>query len=313
MSALPAVSSMSMDRFSPLLKRLKTLWPSNDRGLPAGEGGGAGASFEADEREQTLIENVRDLRSLTAIDVMVPRVDIVGIDAGASFDDLMALFADKRFSRIPVYRGTLDDTIGCITIKDVLLTMARGTAINLADLIREVMIVSPALPALELLVSMQTTKRHLAMVVDEYGGIDGLVTMTDLIAAIVGEIGDEHDQSKPSFLLQKPDGSLIADARVWVEDIEEKLGDILNDDEEAEFETVGGMVTALAGRLPVRGELFHHAASGLSLEVLDADARRVKRVRLRLEKKDDPATPIAAEAVAPGPITAPASHELKAD
>ena len=148
--------------------------------------------------------------------------------------------------------------------------------------LREVLIVAPSMLALDLLLEMRRSRRHMALVVDEYGGIDGLVTIEDLVEEIVGEIEDEHDLEAAPLLSVRPDGSIVADARVPIEDFEELVGPVLTaEEEEADIDTLGGLVTNLAGRVPARGELVTHPASGIAIEVLEADPRRLRRLRLR--------------------------------
>lgn len=239
------------------------------------------AGYELGQDEQILIENVRDLSRLSALDVMIPRADVIGIDASATGDEVLALMAEKRLSRIPIYRDTIDDLVGVVYIKDVLVCLAGKKPLVLDDLVREIMIISPAMPALTLLSEMRESKSSVAFVVDEFGGIDGMITVADLVAAIIGEINDEHNLSQPPNIIRRADGTIIVDARAEIEDIEEKFGEFLTADERDDIDTIAGLVVALAGRVPARGEYFFHS-SGARFEVLDADPRRVRRVRMRL-------------------------------
>ena len=242
---------------------------------------GAAPEAPAQAHERALLANILRLRDLTAADVMVPRADIVAIDRAAPPEALLALFADKRYSRMPVYSGTLDDVAGVVHMKDVLAALAAGAAPRVDDLIRPAPIVAPTLPVGNLLLDMRRSRRHMALVVDEFGGIDGLVTIGDLIEAIVGDIADEHDHDAdaPSMELG-PGGAVLADARVEVEDFEARFGRVLTDEERAECDTLGGLVFFLAGRVPARGEVLTHPASGAVFEVAEADARRVGRLRI---------------------------------
>jgi magnesium and cobalt transporter len=231
--------------------------------------------------EQNLIGNIEDFVDLTAEDVMVPRIDIVAMQIDSTPEEFLELIKATPHSRIPVYQDSLDDVVGFIHIKDILRTMAHGDSIILRDMIRPAMIVSPAMPALDLLVEMRQTKRHLALVIDEYGGIDGLVTMGDLIEAIIGEISDEHNTtSKSPKLIQRSDGTILVDARYTIEAFEEQFGECFEENERNEADTLGGLAMFLAGRLPQRGEILTHS-SGIQLEVVDSDPRRVKRLRIR--------------------------------
>ncbi len=235
--------------------------------------------------ERALLTNILKLRETTVADVMVPRADIVAVDIDTALPDLVQKIAEEGHSRLPVYRETLDDVVGVIHIKDVLTVVARQAVgadadADLKGIVREVKIVAPSMPVLDLLVQMRQTRRHLALVVDEFGGIDGLVTIEDLVEEIVGEIEDEHDEDAAPRLVEKPDGTLIADARLPIEDFEQRVGPVLTEDEREDIDTLGGLVVSLAGRVPARGELLTHP-SGLEFEIVDADSRRLKRLRVR--------------------------------
>jgi CBS domain containing-hemolysin-like protein len=242
------------------------------------EQGDAESSIDAGER--VLLANILKLRDRTVVDAMVPRADIVGVDLDIAAQDLITRMVQVGHSRIPVYRDTLDDVVGIVHIKDVMACIAAGKPVDLAGIVREVHIVAPSMPVLDLLLQMRQTRQHMALVVDEFGGIDGLVTIEDLVEEIVGEIEDEHDDDSEPSMIERPDGTMIADARVPIEDFEERVGNLLDDDERADIDTLGGLVMSMAGRVPGRGELLGHP-SGLEFEVLDADPRRVKRVRVR--------------------------------
>jgi magnesium and cobalt transporter len=244
--------------------------------------GDEGDTSPIGSHERLLLTNVLKLRRLTAYDVMVPRADIIAVDVKASVGELLALIDKEGHSRLPIYRDTLDDIVGMVHLKDILPYVNEPGRFTLEQVRRDVLIVAPSMLALDLLLEMRRQRRHMALVVDEYGGIDGLVTIEDLVEEIVGEIEDEHDLNVAPLLWRRPDGSVIADARVPIEEFEAKVGPILTDEErEADIDTLGGLVTTLAGRLPARGELFHHPASGISIEVVDADPRRLHRLRLR--------------------------------
>ena len=231
--------------------------------------------------ERLLIGNVLKIHDHTAADVMVPRVDIVALDAEAPFPEVVKCMVEQGHSRVPVYRETLDDVIGFVHVKDVLGPVAERRETKLAPLLRKVLFVAPSAPILDLLVQMRQARTHIAMVVDEFGGIDGLVTIEDLIEEIVGEIEDEHDEASGPSLVERSDGSLIADARTPIEVLEEHEGARLRPDgDQEEVDTLGGLVSSLAGRVPKRGEVIAHPL-GIEFEVLDADPRRIKRLRVR--------------------------------
>jgi magnesium and cobalt transporter len=239
-----------------------------------------------DPEEHTLIANVLKLSTVTVEDAMVPRADIVGIEVGTPLDEAVVAMTKYGHSRIPVYKGSLDDVIGMIHIRDVLGAVEHangsGRRPGLRRLVRQVLFVAPSMRVLDLLLQMRKSRNHMALVVDEYGGIDGLVTIEDLVEEIVGEIEEEHEAAAAPRMEERPDGSIVADARLSIEDLEERAGPLVaGTEDEGDVDTVGGFVSFIAGRVPVRGELIVHDESGLEFEVLDADPRRVKRLRVR--------------------------------
>jgi CBS domain containing-hemolysin-like protein len=235
--------------------------------------------------ERLMLLNIVQFAELSAEDVMVPRADIVALDVTTTFEDVLALFTGGSHSRLPLYRSNLDDIVGMIHIKDILKALAEREAgkpsPQLLDIKRPVLFIPPSVPVPDLLLKMRTTRTHLALVVDEYGGTDGLVTIEDLVEEIVGEM-EEHDSPDDEPKLEKgATGDYVADARLPVEDLEEELHmPLLDEDWEEEIDTVGGLVVALAGRVPGRGEVISHEA-GIEFEVMDADPRRLKRLRIR--------------------------------
>jgi len=242
-----------------------------------------GAPISSDER--VMLSNILRLRHLAAYDVMVPRADIIAVDLDTPIDELVDVMSSAGHSRLPVYRDTLDEVVGIVHIKDLLHYMReRKTTgdFDLVDLVRRILVVAPSMRVLDLLLEMRLSRVHMALVVDEYGGIDGLVTIEDLVEEIVGEIEDEHDVAVGPKLIERPDGSLIADARATIEEFEEMVGPVLSDEErEEDIDTLGGLLFTLAGRVPDRGELVEHPPSGITFEILEADPRRVKRLRVR--------------------------------
>lgn len=239
-----------------------------------------GESAHIAQHEQTLISNVLHLRDLTVVDVMIPRADIEAIDINTSQEDLMALLAEKQYSRLPVYKDSMDNIVGTIHIKDILSHLAISKDFRIKDLMRDVPIVSPAMPVLDLMLQMRQSRKHMALVVDEYGGIDGLVTIGDVLETIVGEIDDEFDSEEQPELIEKADGTILADGRVDIEEFEERYGELLTEEERNDIDTLGGLVFSVAGRVPARGEVLKHD-SGLVFEVLDADPRRINRLRIK--------------------------------
>ncbi|MBI78569.1 MAG: magnesium/cobalt efflux protein [Rhodospirillaceae bacterium] len=234
----------------------------------------------ASKDELVLLRNILNLHGLTVYDIMIPRADIVAVDLGTSLTDLVRIMSEEAHSRIPVYRETLDDIAGMVHIKDLLACWNSESKVILSDIVRSVLFVAPSMPILELLLQMRVSRLHLALVVDEFGGIDGMVTIEDLVEEIVGEIEDEHDEDYTPRMIERSDGTLEADARVPIKDFEDRLGEFLSIEErEEDIDTLGGLVFFLAGRVPSRGEMIPHA-SGFDFEVLDADPRRIRRIRI---------------------------------
>jgi magnesium and cobalt transporter len=251
------------------------------------ESGGDDTQDQASEavglnrQERALIANVLRLREITADDVMVPRPDIIAMRADVSLEQALALIRQEGHSRMPVYREHLDDLLGMVHIKDVFAFTGAAESFSAEKILRKPLMVAPQISVLDLLMQMRQTHTHLALVVDEYGGIDGLVTIEDLVETIVGDISDEHDEIEGPMLVERPDGTLDLNARLPVEEFEAKLGPILSEDErEADIETVGGLVFNLAGHIPAKGEIITHPA-GVEFLVLEADARRIRRIRAR--------------------------------
>lgn len=242
----------------------------------------ADAASGLDRHERVLLGNVLRLRDKTAYDVMLPRADIIAMPEDLTLDQAIRLIQREGHSRFPVYRGNLDEIVGMVHIKDVFAAVGRDpAAFSLKAILRKPLLVVPTVPVLDLLLQMRAQRIHMALVVDEYGGIDGLVTIEDLVETIVGDISDEHDEVASPTILERPDGTLELDARTTIEAFEQRFGPVLTEEERAaDIDTVGGLVFTLAGRVPARGELISHG-SGLEFRVLEADARRIRRLRVR--------------------------------
>lgn len=258
----------------------------------------SGRTLTTEERH--MLGNILSFGDLRVDDVMVPRADVVAVEESATLGDLLRLYSGTNHSRMPIYRDTLDDPIGMVHIKDVVEYLtppdaADGHALtskkfSLKSVRRDVLFVPPSMPALDLLVKMQATRIHLALVIDEYGGTDGLVSIEDLVEEIVGDIEDEHDVDEGPALSTRADGAIDADARASIEELEEMLGlRLVDEDSEDDVETLGGLVFSLVGRVPVRGELIKHP-QGLEFEVRDADPRRIKKLRIHLTAKPETVT-----------------------
>lgn len=241
----------------------------------------AGQAPELDKHERTLIANVLRLRDTLASDVMVPRTDIVAIRADATLEAAQSLLRRDGHSRLPVYREQLDDIIGMVHVKDVFAYVGKPETFRLEAIMRRPLLVAPQIPVLDLLLEMRQARIHLAIVIDEYGGVDGLLTIEDLVETIVGDIADEHDDAEVALMTERPDGTIETDARLPIESLEKRFGPVLTKEERAaDLDTVGGLVVTLAERVPARGEIVSHP-SGLEFRVLDADPRHIRRLRIR--------------------------------
>lgn len=236
-----------------------------------------------------MVDHARAFQSLSVADVMTPRVDIIAAELSSTLADVVRLCVESEHSRLPIYRESLDDPVGIVHIKDVLKLLAPEAgraAPNWAEpvlhrLRREVLYVPSSMTTSELLVRMQAQRIHLALVIDEFGGTDGLVTLEDLIEAVVGNIDDEYDEASDEGIRQLPGGQIEADGRVELTTLEDKLGlSLVPEDSEEEVDTLAGLVAVLAGRVPQRGEVVPYPQAGYDIEVVDADARRIKRLRL---------------------------------
>ncbi len=257
--------------------------------------------------QKRMMSAAEDFHQLRVLDVMVPRADINAVDTTIGLHDLTCAFREAAHSRLPVFQDTLDNPLGMVHIKDVLTYLmldAKGRngktypAKKIIQYIRRpVLFVPPSMLAQDLLRRMQARRIHMAIVVDEYGGTDGIVTLEDLVEPIVGDIEDEHDDAEPQIMRVAGSGAKTlweADARVAIDDFEQAFGrDFATPDEEDGVDTLGGLVFTLAGRVPERGEIIHHP-DGIEFEVIDADPRRVKRLRIRA-KPEKSHKPQAAE------------------
>lgn len=238
------------------------------------------------QEEENMLQNVIGFGISRVEDCMVPRADIIGVDKDAKIKDVLKLFSDSNHSRIPVYRETLDDPIGMLHMKDLIsvFTDDNFNEIKLENFLREILFVPPSMKSRDLLVRMQTSRIHMALVIDEYGGTDGLVTIEDLIEEIIGEIEDElfeEDLDRIKIF----ENHIDTYARTSIEEINNLIGkSLFTEDIDEEINTIGGLVVVLAGRVPQRGELIKHPL-GFEIEITDADSRKIKKVRLRIRAK----------------------------
>ena len=243
---------------------------------------------------QPIVPGMVNLRRLRLEDVMVPSAEITSVPLDISRDDLVAQFRESGLTRLPVYDGTLDTPVGLVHLKDFALTHGfngkngKGTAFDLKKLLRPLLYAPPSMPIGVLLQKMQADRIHMALVIDEYGGVDGLVTLEDLVEQVVGEIEDEHDTEEGQLWTREAPGIYLAEARAPLDEFEAEIGMNLRGvaPEEDEIDTLGGLVFLLCGRVPVRGEVVEHPG-GVEFEVIDADPRRIKRLRIRLPDSAD--------------------------
>jgi magnesium and cobalt transporter len=235
-----------------------------------------------------------NLRRLRVDDVAIPKVDIAAVPLDIGKDELVEAFRKHGFSRLPVYKNTLDHPEGLVLLKDLALQHGFGAAgrFSLKKLLRPVLFAPPSMPAGTLLQKMQRDRIHMALVIDEYGGVDGLVTIEDLIETVIGEIEDEHDEDEGAMWKEEKPGVFVAQALTPLEDFEKAIGmPLRTDEDDAEIDTLGGLVFLRTGRVPARGEIVTHE-NGIEFEVIDADARRIKRLRVRLPGAVAPAEPV---------------------
>ena len=240
----------------------------------------------AQGREDFMTARTLHFKVLQAKDICIPRTDIVAVPMDVDFKTLVNTFSECTFSRLPVYQETLDQIIGIIHIKDVLKYALNPKTFKLKPILRDILFISPSISLRDLLLKMQTTHIHLALVVDEFGGVDGLTTIENVIEELVGDIHDEHDTKPAPQFLKQGEGVYLADARFHLDEFEEKTGFSLTlPNREEDVDTLGGYVIALLGHMPSRGELAV-SPNGIELEVIDADPRRLNRLRIRLPHKE---------------------------
>jgi len=230
--------------------------------------------------ENELLKNLAGLRGITASDVMVPRIDIVSVAMSDDFNEIVKQLIKTNHSRVPVRNESLDDIVGILHIKDVLANLFLKEKQDITNLLKKPIFVSPSISLLDLLYEMRVKRRHLALVVDEYGGIDGLVTIEDLVEELVGEIEDEHDLSSECRLEKVKDGSIIVEARITIDLLEGFISSIRKEDLNDEIDTLGGFIISISGRVPVKGEVIRYSPSGLKFEILEADPRKVILVKI---------------------------------
>ena len=236
-------------------------------------------TVDFDSHETTLIRNIMGLQDITATDVMVPRADIISVDINDGIDVIVNGIVHANHSRVPVTDGSLDDVVGILHIKDVARCLTDQDDIDIMSMLRQPIYISPTMRTMDLLQEMRLKRLHLALVVDEYGGTDGLITIEDLVEEIVGEINDEHDDDIAPIFDLHDDGTATAEARLEVTLLEALTGPLLTQEDRDEIDTLGGLVISLAGRVPGRGEIVRHQI-GLEFEVLDSNPRQVNLLKI---------------------------------
>ena len=291
-------------------------------------------------QERAILRNVLALHEHRVRDIMIPRADIIAIAATASLADVLSLFRTAGHSRLPVHGDTLDDPRGMVHIRDLVDYLAGraesaeqrrrdpaepsatdegerprrarflstqmidlSTTLLATGIIRPVLFIPPSMPALDLLVRMQATRTHMALVIDEYGGTDGLVSIEDVVEMVVGDIEDEHDDVEPIPVVRAGADAWIVDARADLADVLKETGWDIPEGERPEVDTIGGLVASIAGRVPTRGEIVVDRAARIEFEVLDADPRRVKSVRMRRVPEEETPPPGRTDTVPPAAET----------
>lgn len=278
------------DRRVGFFSKLKTAFGGPGHGIDGGDDQSSVYDSVDDDRggegsnsRRAMIERVIEFGEKKVVDVMAPRADVFAVDIETPLNTLIKTFADAGHSRMPIYRGDLDDPIGMVHIKDLIGFISDGRKTDdgpvLKQIRRDLLYTPPSMRITDLLLRMQASRIHMALVIDEYGGTDGLVTIEDLVEEIVGDINDEHDIDDDPMVIAAPGGGWDADARLDLDDFEEDTG-LKLDPEDDEIETIGGYVVSLAGRVPQRGEIIT-GPSGYDFEVMEADARKLRRVRIR--------------------------------
>lgn len=231
--------------------------------------------------EKEMLQNFVDFKDLKAYEVMVPRTFIVGISENATFEELKEKFNQEEHTRLPIFKENLDEIIGFVHMKDFISFIGKEKEFKISKVIRELIYAPRSMKLIDLLSKMRQARIHIAIVLDEYGGTEGLVTIEDLVEEIIGDIKDEHDDSEDPELVKVEGNTITIDGKARIEEIEEKFGVVLSEDED-DFETFGGFVLAYLGKIPAIGERFEHP-SGLKIEIIDADKRKIKKAKVTLK------------------------------
>ncbi len=284
-AAQRALPDIDTDQIDEITARSGNFFTRVIEAFSPSDGDGA-AEPQTSSQDRPITHGMINLRTMRVDDVAVPKADITAVPVTSTLDELVAVFKESGMTRLPVYDGTLDTPVGLAHLKDLALIHGfngKSTKFDLPAMLRPLLFVPPSMTIGVLLTKMQAERRHMALVIDEYGGVDGLVTIEDLIEQVVGEIEDEHDVDEGKYwTLEKP-GTYLALAKTPLADFEAEIGHSLTAHDtvdEEEIDTLGGLVFMLSGRVPARGEVVLHP-DGPEFEVIDADPRRIKRLRVR--------------------------------
>tara|TARA_B100000768_G_scaffold147094_1_gene140446 strand:- start:1946 stop:2773 length:828 start_codon:yes stop_codon:yes gene_type:complete len=236
------------------------------------------------KQERIMLMNILKIDEILARDIMIPRAEIIAVEESITFDEAIKIFVEGAHSRIPIYHEQLDNITGMLHIKDLVKYQTENDIkSNFIDSIKkDILHIPPSMPALDLLIKMQLTRLHMGVVIDEYGGVDGLITIEDVIEEITGEIEDEHDDKDISMFIKLGPNTFEANARLSIEELE-RISQIQLTKDDDDTDTIGGLVATVAGRVPQRGEIIKHD-SGIVFTILDADPRRIKTIKISLPK-----------------------------
>jgi CBS domain containing-hemolysin-like protein len=243
--------------------------------------------------EKNMLKNMLSFRDSKVSDIMIPRTDIVAVEQNISLDELKKILITEEHTRMPVYRESLDNVVGFIHIKDLIPVLANEKSFAMEKIVRELLVISPTMKNIDLLAKMRHSRVHMALVLDEYGGTDGLVTFEDLAEEIFGEIQDEHDDTMEPEFIRLDDRTIEASARLPIDKLEKLINLTITDKDSEDFDTLGGLLLSLVGYVPTKGEKIFHSA-GIEFEILDSDPRRVKRIMIHKRQNE---ADISSEAV----------------
>ena len=236
------------------------------------------------KQERIMLMNILKIDKILARDIMIPRAEIIAVDENISFEEAIKIFVDGAHSRIPIYKEQLDNITGMLHIKDLVKfqTENHNKEKFINNIKKDILHIPPSMPVLDLLIKMQLTRLHMGVVIDEYGGVDGLITIEDVIEEITGEIEDEHDDTDIPMFIKLSSNTFESNARLPIEELE-KISQIKLLNEGDDTDTIGGLVASIAGRVPQRGEIIKHE-SGMVFTIIDADPRRIKTIKISLPK-----------------------------